>query len=209
MHMKSFSILAIILAFTISCTHGEGEVYKGNNESEGLATIRLKAREAKRFCRGRKLNTDFYIHIDLGRHSGLKRFYIWDFAGDSISHRFLVSHGCCQSSWGRDLTREKAATSNTENSRCSSIGKYVIGDRGFSNWGIHVKYLLHGLEATNSNALRRDIVLHSWEKVSDEEIYPDGTPEGWGCPAVSNEAMRLIDQKLKASGKKVLMWVSQ
>ena len=75
--------------------------------------------------------------------------------------------------------------------------------------GIHVKYLLHGLESSNSIALRRDIVLHSWERVSDEEVYPDGTPEGWGCPAVSDNDMRLIDQKLKSLGKKVLMWVTQ
>ena len=44
---------------------------------------------------------------------------------------------------------------------------------------------LHGLEETNQSAYDRIIVLHSWDMMSDEEIYPEGSPEGWGCPAVS------------------------
>ncbi|WP_317616906.1 murein L,D-transpeptidase catalytic domain-containing protein, partial [Elizabethkingia miricola] len=42
---------------------------------------------------------------------------------------------------------------------------------------------MHGLEETNSNALKRVIVFHSWDKMSDEEVFPKGSPEGWGCPA--------------------------
>ena len=133
--MKLLSDLSILLAFSISCNNADGEVHNGSYEKETLSAIRRKDPEAKRFCEGRNLNTDFYIHIDLRRHSGLKRFFIWDFAGDSISHSFLVSQGCCQNSWGTDLSREKAATSNTEDSHCSSIGKYVIGERGYSSWG--------------------------------------------------------------------------
>lgn len=205
MYMRSLSLLSFIIVVSIGCNNASGDV----NNKESLTSIRAKALQAKRFCGDRKLNSDFYIHIDLSRHSGLKRFFIWDFVGDSITHSFLVSHGCCQSVWGMDLTKQEAGASNVDGSHCSSIGKYIIGERGYSNWGIHVKYLLHGLESTNNNALQRDIVLHSWERVSDEEVYPEGTSEGWGCPAVSNNAMRLIDQKLKASGKKVLMWVTQ
>lgn len=205
MQMKFLPIVSFVLAVTIGCNNPEGETYKKG----GLPDIRSKAQEAMRFCKQQDLNTDFYIHIDLSRHSGLKRFFIWDFAGDSISHSFLVSHGCCGSIWGMDWTRQKAGTSNADGSHCSSLGKYIIGERGYSNWGVHVKYLLYGQEPTNKNALQRAIVLHSWDRVSDEEIYPDGTPEGWGCPAVSNRAMRVIDQKLKTSGKMVLMWVTQ
>ena len=66
---------------------------------------------------------------------------------------------------------------------------------------------MHGLEETNSNALKRVIVLHSWELVTNEETYPEGTPEGWGCPAVSNEAMETIDGYLKGVEKPVLLWI--
>lgn len=69
-----------------------------------------------------------------------------------------------------------------------------------------MNYLLHGKEKTNSNAVKRAIVLHSWEAVSNDEVYPNGTPEGWGCPAISNESMKEIDEILKQN-KNVLMWI--
>jgi len=89
----------------------------------------------------------------------------------------------------------------------SSLGKYRIGKRGYSNWGINVNYKLHGLEASNSNAYKRIIVLHSWKDIPNDEVYPRGCPEGWGCPAVSNDFMRKLDVLLKNSRKSVLMWV--
>ena len=73
--------------------------------------------------------------------------------------------------------------------------------------GIHVNYRLHGLESTNSNAFSREIVLHSWESVADLETYPKGTPEGWGCPAVSDNTMRTLDSLLQNSGENVLLWI--
>jgi hypothetical protein len=39
--------------------------------------------------------------------------------------------------------------------------------------------------------------------VSDEEIYPAGTPEGWGCPTISNKSFLLIDKILQKSEKPV------
>jgi hypothetical protein len=72
---------------------------------------------------------------------------------------------------------------------------------------VNVKYLLHGQDATNNNATKRAIVFHSWEKITDEEIYPKGTIEGWGCPAISNRAMIQMDKLIQHSNKKVLMWI--
>ncbi|MFA7446734.1 MAG: murein L,D-transpeptidase catalytic domain-containing protein, partial [Flavobacteriaceae bacterium] len=79
--------------------------------------------------------------------------------------------------------------------------------RDYSSWGIKIKYWLHGLEATNSNAMQRVVVLHSWEAVSDDEIYPNVSPLSWGCPAVSNEFMEFLDQKLQVAQKPVLLWI--
>ena len=118
-------------------------------------------------------------------HSGLKRFFIWDFQGDSISQSFLVTHGCYDGPWALDVNKETPSFSNVEGSHCSSLGKYRIGQRGHSQWGIGIKYVLHGLEPTNSNAQSRYIVLHSWERVTDDEIHPHGLVESWGCPSVS------------------------
>lgn len=207
------SFITILLISIFSCKNAETLPLMAQNEvSEpkpeiDLNRLREKAKEASRYCKMKKLNTDFYILIDLKRHSGLKRFYIWDFKKDSIADAFLVSHGCGEKPWSKDYSKEMAAVSNTEGSHASSVGKYIIGDRGYSNWGIHVNYLMHGQDETNNNAFKRQIVLHSWEEVTDEEIFPDGTAEGWGCPALSDVSMRIVDEKLQKSDKKVLLWM--
>ena len=134
-------------------------------------------------------------------------FFVWDFKEHKIIHSFLVGHGCGDNAWGDDETKDNPTFSNVEDSHRSSVGKYKIGERGYSNWGVHTKYLMHGLEASNDKALKRIIVFHSWEAVSDEEIYPTGTPEGWGCPTISNSSFQVIDPLLKAAGKPVLMWI--
>ncbi len=172
-----------------------------------IKSTRLKAKEAFNFCKSKSMNDEYCILIDMKIHSGRKRFFVWDFKKDTIIHSFLVGHGCCDSEWGRDYTKDQPSFSNIEDSHCSSLGKYKIGERGYSSWGVNVKYLLHGLEASNNKALKRIIVLHSWDVVSDDEVYPNGTPEGWGCPTLSNNSFRVLDKKLKASQLPVLMWI--
>jgi hypothetical protein len=63
------------------------------------------------------------------------------------------------------------------------------------------------LEKTNSNALARYIVFHSWEAIPNEEVFPSGTPEGWGCPSISNENFQLLDPILQGVKSPVLMWI--
>lgn len=169
--------------------------------------IAKKAQEAFLFCENQKMNTDFCILIDMSIHSGLNRFYIWDFNKKQITNEYLVGHGCGINSWSKTDSKDSPKFSNEDGSHLSSLGKYKIGERGYSQWGIHVKYLLHGLEDTNNNALKRIIVLHSWSEMSNSEVYPEGSPEGWGCPTVSNEAMKIIDEKLKNTNKPVLLWI--
>lgn len=171
-------------------------------------TLKAKALAAKAYCKSKQYNTTIGLLINYKLHSGLPRFFIWDFVHNKAIDSGLVSHGCGTNNWGRDESKTHAIFSNKEESHCSSVGKYLIKERGYSEWGIHVKYNLQGLEASNSNALKRYIVLHSWEAVSNTTTYPSGTPEGWGCPAVSNTFMHQLDSLLQQQqNKKVLLWV--
>ena len=208
--MKSIIFLFIlsISYFMFSCTTSAQNTKLIAKEKEDLfPKTKPKAKEALVYCQTNKFNTDFCILIDMRVHSGLKRFFVWDFNKDTITHSFLVSHGCGSNPWATDYTKENPVFSNEDGSHCSSLGKYKIGQRAYSNWGVHIKYVLHGLEKTNSNALARYIVFHSWEETPNEEIYPDGTPEGWGCPTLSNENFQLIDPILQKAEKPVLMWI--
>lgn len=172
-----------------------------------FSKTKMKAEEALEFCTSGKFNTDFCILIDMSLHSGINRFFVWDFKTNSISKQYLVGHGCGSNSWSKDDSKSDPGFSNEDGSHLSSLGKYKLEGRGYSDWGIHIKYLMHGLEETNSNALKRFIVFHSWDKMSDEETFPEGSPEGWGCPTVSNNAMKEIDPMIQRSGKPVLMWI--
>jgi hypothetical protein len=163
-------------------------------------------KEAHLFAKTNNYNQDFFFLIDLGKHSGYKRFFVYDFKKNRIAKSYMVSHGCGDAAWGGEMNKENAPISNVADSHCSSVGKYMISNRGVSQWGIKVNYLLMGKDKTNSNALSRAIVLHSWNAIPDDEIYPNGTPEGWGCPAVSNKSMKEIDEMLKVN-KRVLMWI--
>lgn len=163
--------------------------------------------EATAFCKKNNYNEDYYFLIDLSIHSGKNRFFIYDFDAKKFTKKKLVTHGSCDKITSNETKWQKAKFSNADNSHCSSKGKYKIGKRDSSSWGIKVKYWLHGLEESNSNAVNRVVVLHSWGAVADVEVHPKYSPLSWGCPAVSNEFMEILDEKLQKSKNPVLLWI--
>ncbi len=212
--MKPFG-LSIFVIFFLSCINN---AHTNPNTQELTPEIRerpeiilhkkLKARAdtLKGFCSGGKYNTNYAILVDMSIHSGKKRMFVWDFAKDTVMLSGLCCHG-----YGKGSTEEKIVFSNQPGSYCSSLGKYKTGIRSYSKWGIHVHYKLHGLEATNSNAYDRQVVLHSHSYVDDSEIYPSHLMLGYsqGCPVISDNLMTKIDALLKKTNKPVILWIYQ
>jgi hypothetical protein len=163
-----------------------------------------KAVKAKNYCIKNKLNTSFCFLVDLSVNSGKSRFYIYDFKSNTIKSSGLVCHGV-----GKNSTAQQAVYSNEVGSNCTSLGKYKIGKRAYSNWGIHVHYKMHGLESGNSNAFQRKIVLHAYEYVPETDIFPLHLTMGWsqGCPVVANNLMTQIDTLLKKQKQPTLIWL--
>jgi len=196
--------LAIVLLFQmISCTSTDSPF------EEPAKDYTSKHAEALAFCKKEKFNEGYYFLVDLSVHSGKNRFYVYDFAQKKVTHQNLVTHGACDAFEENDNKYEIAKCSNRLDSHCSAIGKYKIGRRDYSSWGIKVKYWLEGLEESNSNARDRIVVLHSWTAVADKEIYPNYCPLSWGCPAVSDNFMKVLDEKLQKADKPVLLWIVQ
>lgn len=214
--MKFICFLFLLLNILFSCSqHSEQENkndLKSSNNKSNLGSINSinfvnKIKAAEVYCNKKGLSNRYCFFINLATHSGRKRFYIWDFKVNQCIDLGMVSHGCCNQPWGATYTKDSAITSNVMNSHCSSLGRYKITDRGYSQWGIKVNYKLVGLDKENSNAQKREIILHSWEAVTDDEVFPKGTPEGWGCPAVSNNFMYKLDSILKLSKEPLLLWI--
>lgn len=191
------------LPLLIACCFGTAR----RTEHPAPKEYRQIHQEAAAFCSKNGMNTDYYFLVDLSIHSGKNRFFICDLKQGKILDQNLVTHGACDVETANASKWEKAKFSNNDNSHCSAKGKYKIGSRDYSGWGIHVKYWLHGLDPTNSNAEDRIIVLHSWTSVKNSEVYPSYSPLSWGCPAVSDEFMTKLDERLKQSGKPVLLWI--
>lgn len=195
-----FKIVVFSVLNFISCNIATDSAVKKTNYTSTHS-------EAKAFCKKEKFNEAYYFLVDLSIHSGKNRFFIYDFKTNKVIAENLVTHGSCDVLSANDTKWEKAKMSNSNDSHCSAKGKYKIGKRDYSSWGIKVKYWLHGLEKSNDNSVNRVVVLHSWSAVSNKEIYPKFSALSWGCPAVSDDFMQILDEKLQKSDKPVLLWI--
>jgi hypothetical protein len=159
--------------------------------------------EALAFCKKNKMDTSITIMVDMSIHSGKNRIFVYDFKQKEITIEGLCAHGV-----GGGSTPTKPVFSNKEGSYCTSLGKYKVKGRSYSNWGINIHYKMYGLEKTNSNAFKRIVVLHSYTPVPNQEIYPQTLfGQSAGCPVLSDGTMRKIDALLKTKKKPVLLWI--
>ena len=165
-----------------------------------------KTEAAEIYCKEHNMNTEICFLVDMSIHSGKHRLFVWSFEEKKI----LLSGLCCHGMGGKS-TVSKPEFSNVSGSNCTSLGKYKLGIRSYSRWGINVHYKMHGLEKTNNNAYKRDVVFHSHTPVPENKIYPRHLPMGWslGCPVVSDNTMREADKLLKNTNnsKPVLFWI--
>jgi hypothetical protein len=155
---------------------------------------------AKQFVESNRYNHQIVFIVDLSMHSGLERFAVVDLSSDSVIHKGLVAHGAGGKYWSR-----KAVFSNTPNSLCSSPGKYKIGAKYNGRFG--KAYKLHGLDNTNSKAFERFIVLHGYDCVPDESLYPEYLCNSEGCPMVSYKFLDVLSSYIDKSNKPILLWI--
>ena len=203
MKKKFFLFLAILTAISAIFLFSHSSAQTQTN----ITRINEKAEKALSFCKANGYNTDFCILINMKIHSGKHRLFVYDFKNKTIERKALCAHGCGKDD--KQSTGSQPLFSNEEGSFLTSLGRYKIGIRSYSKWGINVHYKLHGLDTTNNNAFKRDVVLHSYSPVPANEIYPLHLPMGYsqGCPVTDNETMTFLDKKLKNTEKSVLLWI--
>ena len=144
------------------------------------ATLLAQARAALDTHKGRIGHVDRVAVVDFGQHSSKPRFHVIDVASGTMQS-FLVAHGR-----GSDPTHTGwlKSFSNALGSDATSQGAYLTGEAYEGAHG-HSRRLI-GLDDGNSNALSRDIVIHSAWYVTPAMAAGAGIGRSEGCFALSD-----------------------
>ncbi len=151
--------------------------------------------EALDFCKKHNLNTNNCVFVVFSKHAGKKRYVLYNLNNRKAEYSSVCANGL-----------KKNEYSNIEGCHLSSLGKYKITpDVGKMRIGEEC-LILEGLEATNSNARKREILIHSHKSV----YYNPGTYPfnifhknlSWGCFVIDKRAFR----KTKRISKPMLLW---
>ena len=151
--------------------------------------------EALDFCKKHNRNTEYCVFVDFSKHAGKKRYVLYNLSNRKAEYSSVCANGLKRNEY-----------SNIEGSHLSSLGKYkVTPDVGKMRIGEEC-LILEGLEFTNSNARKREILIHSHKSV----YYNPGTYPfnifhknlSWGCFVIDKRAFR----KTKRISKPMLLW---
>ena len=151
--------------------------------------------EALKYCKSHNLNTNYCVFVDFSKHAGKKRYVIYNLNTRKVEYSSVCANG---------LNRNEF--SNKEGSHLSSLGKYkvtsIVGKMGIGEECL----ILDGLEATNSNARKRQILIHSYKDVYyNPGTYPFnvfGKNLSHGCFVIDKIAFN----KTKKISKPMLLW---
>ncbi|KAB1232223.1 hypothetical protein F8D52_00215 [Chryseobacterium viscerum] len=188
--MKHFIFLFLIF---ISCSKVESQQLNSMNVPQERIS------EVKNYIKGKEYNQELAVFINFKMPSGKYRYFIYNLKKNTIVQQAVVSHGS-----GSVIPRSDALKfSNTEGSYQSSLGKYAIGESYVGKFG--KAYRLKGLDSTNSNAMQRAIVLHSYGCIPDTESQ---TPAclSLGCPMLSVNALKETAKYIDQSTKPVILY---
>lgn len=159
-----------------------------------------KISEIKEFLKNSDYNLDKAFLIDFSIPSSRFRLFVIDIKTGKVLQKGLVAHGD-GSEDGK--TKDGLKFSNLDGSHCSSLGKYAVSEKYKGQFGL--SYRLDGLDETNSNARNRAIVLHRLSCVPDIE-QKDDICLSFGCPMVSDDFFKILEQHIDKSNKKIILY---
>lgn len=168
-------------------------------DSERLAQQKFildSARKLKPWLQRNGYRTDYVLMANFRIPIYYKRFFLIDLKKDTIAKQSLVAHGKGMGSSGC-----KPVYCNKSGSLCSSFGRYRLGD---SLWGEFGKgFYMHGLDTSNSNAVKRLIVLHYYDMAPCEEGESVYFSEG--CPMLCKKDFYFYDAIIQKTKRPMLL----
>ena len=161
----------------------------------------------KSYCHVNGLSEHYAVIVDFSYPSGKHRFFVCDLQTNKIISSSLCAHGA-----GNGSTITKPVFSNEIGSNCSSLGHYAItGKHKMSSTGLP-SFRLKGLDSSNSNAMKRGILIHSAKIVSMSRlgIFPFYLPLdkriSSGCFAVDIDMMDIVGELVDNEKKPILLY---
>jgi len=180
-------------------------VYPKNARNEtGLAQfsneeLMLYAKAAKQYAKSNGYDTTYAFLSNMGMLYNKKRFFVINLVTMKVEQSGLVSQGR-----GKGVSIYDKQYSNKADSKCTSLGRYKISGKYKGGYGNAYKVI--GLDPSNSNAYKRNIVIHPMTCIPDKEgIAPACVSEG--CPAVSTKFFNSLSKIIDSRKQPVLMWV--
>lgn len=163
--------------------------------------VKKIAKDLKLFCIKNNYNTQYAFIADMQLHSGKNRFFVYDFEKDTIANAGLIAHGSCNNYY-----MEKAQFNNAVGCGCSSLGKYKISYSYNGRFGKAFKLI--GLDASNSNAFERCVVLHAYSCVPNSETYPQPICNSLGCPMVSYQYLNILTSYIEKNTRPIVLQIT-
>ena len=159
------------------------------------------------YCCNNNLSENYVVVVDFSNPSGKHRFFVCDLKKQEIISSSLCAHGP-----GKGSVITKPVFSNEIGSNCSSLGHYAItGRHKMSSTGF-LSFRLKGLDPSNSNAMKRGILIHSAKLVSYCRlgIYPFYLPLdkriSSGCFAIDIDMMDVVGDLVDKEKKSILIY---
>ena len=153
----------------------------------------------KQYAKENGLDTTYAFITNMGMLSAKKRFFVINLVTMEVEHSGLVSQGR-----GTGRTKYDKQYSNIIESKCTSLGRYKISGKYKGSYG--ESYRLIGLDSSNQNAFKRNIVLHQMGCIPDDENNAP-TCISEGCPAVSPNFLSGLATIIDTRKKPLLLWV--
>jgi hypothetical protein len=160
-------------------------------QAGGEAAVIAAAREGLQRVGGQVSHRDLVGVADFGQASKTPRLHLVDVESGRVES-LLVAHGrgSDPEHTGWVKTFSNAPSSNATSEGCYLTGDYYVGHHGRS-------MRLKGLEATNSNAESRGIVVHAAWYVGPDMVRQHGMlGRSEGCLAVSEADLAKVLERL-------------
>lgn len=197
--MKLFFISLLICLSSFTTYKGAGEMETISELEIMRLTDHVNEIKATAVTDHRYSNKIAFL-VDMKIKSGKNRFFVYDLQNNKIIDQGLVAHG----SGSETGVRGELKFSNVPNSNCTSLGRYSV-EKSYT--GIFGKaFRLNGLDESNSNALKRAIVLHQYSAVPYEEQDYYIT-NSHGCPMVNEVFFKRLEKVIASSDAKIMMYV--